>query len=108
LLPTKPVAAFWTLSVLIANSLTPALAFPEEPVLEAELEEPVEEFELFPVSEDKALDEAGSGWALAVADVRIARIRIDQMLIAGRSIEESSGRAFPTNVASSVKTADPM
>jgi hypothetical protein len=50
LLPTKPVAAFWTLSVLIANSLTPALAFPEEPVLEAELEEPVEEFELFPVS----------------------------------------------------------
>lgn len=99
---------------MIENPETPALAFPEEPVLEAELEEPVEELELFPVSEDEepscpnADDNELVDWALAVADVRIVRIRIDQMLIAGRSIEESSGRAFPTTDASSVNTADPI
>ena len=39
--------------MLIENPETPALAFPEEPVLEPELDEPVEELELFPDCEDK-------------------------------------------------------
>lgn len=99
--------------MLIENPETPALAFPEEPVLEPELDEPVEELELFPVCEDPEPDSPSADdnelfdWALAVADVRIARIRIDQMLIAGRSIEESSGRAFPTTDANSGNMADP-
>jgi len=81
------------------NSETPALGFEEAPVLVRELEfdELVEEFELPPVRAFAELSEPKSNdWALAVAEARIDRIRIDQTLMAERSIEESSGGAIST------------
>ena len=75
--------------MLIANSETPALGFAEALVLERELEldveldEPVEEFELPPLSKFPVLSEPESNdWALADADVRIARTRTEQTLMA--------------------------
>jgi hypothetical protein len=95
--------------VLIENSLTPALELAEDPEPELEFDEP----ELLPVCDVPEADDPEpespeadnpmpdepelNDWPLAVAEVRNARIRMDQRLIAGRSIEESSGRAFPTS-----------
>ena len=96
------------MSVLIENSLTPALAFVPVPAPELELEleleldeeEPVEELELVPVSNDPNPEELApeeplfDDCAFAVPHASVPRIKTDATLIVKRIIEESW---FPRN-----------